>query len=256
MARISLILLLMFSLWLIAGRASAVTYAVLGDSISSTNQTDPAVVAWPELLDPLYGPFSNQAIGGWGTYDFLFLCGTPDPCWADVGDSDTTWFFLIGHNDTRRHEPYGLPPTTPESYAERLQELADLVQQRSGATDFRLISSPYSRDRNWDGTFYNRSEQRAWQDDMAVMDQLLCATDWRFTCAIDLRPLIQDPAHYLFDGVHQNQSGQNVMALYVADHIETVPEPSVGVLMGSGLLILGILRKNRRKCSGPGLTYR
>jgi len=215
--------LIVIAALVLTGTEAQANYAVVGDSLSSEPGN------WFDLVFP--GEI-NEAIGGQSTHDFLAICDNfPSTCWANSGDADTVWFIMIGHNDPVRSGDLGLPLP---GYDDRVEDMVTLVNAKTGATDFRLITSPYTHDAF--GT--DRSAQRAWQDDMALMDQDLCASDPLVTCVLDLRPVLLWPDHYIWDGVHLNEAGNDEVALLV-------PEPSAGLSLLAGLLGLGILRKKR-----------
>jgi len=233
--RLLIIMVVFFAAMALVGRASATPYAIAGDSLSSGSSGWPSLAFAPEDM-------TNKAVGGASTYDFIAWCeNLPTICWAKTGDADTIWWLMIGHNDLPYASLNGLPAPTGEEYAGRLVQMADLIENGTGAADIRLISSPYSH------TIFglDRTDARAWQDEMALADLVLCAADPRFTCVLDLRAHLLWPEDYVPDGLHLSVAGKEKVAALV-------PEPSTGLMLLAGLLTLGVLRKNRKKASGLG----
>jgi hypothetical protein len=178
---------------------------VLGDSLSVGEKM---MEPWP---DKRFMDHINVSVSGASLADFIEVCD-PD-CWWAQGDSDATWWILIGHND--EHDQL--------AYINNLFELMWLVKQQTGASDFRLISSCYS----WQVV---QADQRAWQDAMAEADVAVCNASERMTCDADLRfGTHPDAGHFQRDLVHFSEAGHEQVAILV-------PEPSQTALALVGLL--------------------
>ncbi|MGB5812034.1 MAG: PEP-CTERM sorting domain-containing protein [Polyangiales bacterium] len=199
---------------------------VIGDSLSRTPEPGVPwpVVAFGESVD-------NHAIGGASSFDFIDFCDGPFGCFWAQGEPDDTFLILIGHNDFQ-----DVPDWQPADYTNNILTMADTIEFYSGSTNIGIISSPYVWPRFGD----NREPQNERIDIQAQLDQIMCESDARLTCIVDLRFELFDDGDYIWDGVHFTQQGHDVVAALV------VPEPSTGLLTGAGVLTLALLRRKRQ----------